>query len=184
MEDTQATNSRAKHQLMLEPGEHVQTVIHRHIIGLAGVYIQAIGALAAVFLLSWVVGIDLLQGLSGNESLMLAGIAFLLVALTVFMLFLITTTYWQTKLLLTNRGIIQVLQHGIFHRKISRLSMSDIEDVTTEQKGLLPTLFNYGILHVETSGELKNFAFAYTPNPNKYASLIIDARHDNAEQKK
>lgn len=174
--------STRQHQVMLEPGEHVVTSIHRHVIGLVAIYVQAIAALAAIFLLAGMLGLDLFRGLSGEASLMLAGIAFLLVVLTVFMLFVITSMYWQTKLIVTNRGIIQILQHGLFNRKISRLSMSDIEDVTTEQRGLLPTLFNYGTLHIETSGELRNFAFKHTPNPNKYASQIIDARHNNSDQ--
>lgn len=179
METDKPAPVRNQH-IMLEPGEHVLTVIHRHAIGLIGIYILAIAALVAVFLLAGIIGLDLFRGLSGEASLMLAGIAFLMIALTAFMLFAVTSMYWQTKLLVTNKGIIQILQHGLFNRKVSRLSMSDIEDVTTEQKGLLPTLFNYGILHVETSGELKNFAFKHTPNPNKYAGQIIDARHNQS----
>lgn len=180
MEEQLPQTPPGNHQVMLEPGEQVISVIHRHIFGLLGIYLLVIAAFLAAVMLAGLIGVDLLRGLSGEASLMLAGIAFLLVVLTVLMLFSVTSTYWQTKLLVTNRGIIQVLQHGLFNRKVSRLSMSDIEDVTTEQKGLLPTLFNYGILHIETSGELRNFAFKYTPNPNKHASQIIDARHDSA----
>lgn len=181
MEPSGNTPPTTSHQVRLEPGEHVTTIIHRHIFGLVGIYLQAIAALAAVFLLAGVIGVDLFRGLSGEASLMLAGIAFLLVVLTVLMLFAVTSMYWQTSLLVTNKGLIQVLQHGLFNRKISRLGMSDIEDVTTEQKGLLSTLFNYGTLHIETSGELRNFAFRYTPNPNKYAAQIMDARHDSSD---
>lgn len=181
METQKNTAAPNNHQVRLEPGEHVTTVIHRHIFGLVGIYLQAIAALAAVILLAGLIGIDLFRGLSGEASLMLAGIGFLLVLLTVLMLLAVTSMYWQTKLLVTNKGLIQVLQHGLFNRKISRLGMSDIEDVTTEQKGLLATLFNYGTLHIETSGELRNFAFKYTPNPNRYASQIMDARHGSAD---
>lgn len=180
MEEKKSQTNSKNQIVMLEPGERIITVIHRHLFGLLGVYLLVLAAFVLVILLGGLIGIDLLRGLSGQASLMLAGIAFLLVVLSVLMLFSVTSTYWQTKLFITNRGIIQVLQHGLLSRKVSRLSMSDIEDVTTEQKGLLPTLFDYGILHIETSGELKNFAFKYTPHPSKHASQIIDARHDRA----
>lgn len=182
MESSSQPSSNQFHQIKLEPDEKIIAVIRRHVFGLLGIYILAISAFIALLLLAGAVGIDLIRGLSGEASLMLGGITFLLLLMMVLMLFAVTSSYRQTELLLTTKGIIQVLQHGLFNRKVSRLSMSDIEDVTTEQKGLMQTLFNYGTLHVETSGELKNFAFKYTPNPNKYANQIIDLRHGKSQE--
>jgi uncharacterized membrane protein YdbT with pleckstrin-like domain len=79
-------------------------------------------------------------------------------------------------LLVTDMNLVQILQKGLFVRKVSRLSMSNVEDVTAEQKGILPTIFNYGTLTVQTAGEMENFVFPYCPNPNKYADRILDAR--------
>jgi hypothetical protein len=57
-----------------------------------------------------------------------------------------------------------------------------VEDVSAEQKGFLPTFFNYGTLVVQTAGEMENFVFPYCPNPNKYADRILDARQAYADQ--
>ena len=54
--------------------------------------------------------------------------------------------------------------------------MENVEDVTSEQGGIFPTIFNYGVLKVETAGEQNNFIFKYCPNPNAYAKALQDAR--------
>jgi len=53
--------------------------------------------------------------------------------------------------------------------------------VTSEKNGLLATIFNYGTLHIETSGELRNFAFTYCPDPERYAREVLEARQKFAE---
>jgi uncharacterized membrane protein YdbT with pleckstrin-like domain len=98
------------------------------------------------------------------------------IALLFFVLFIATYIYRQSMLLVTDMNLVQILQKGLFVRKVSRLSMSNVEDVTAEQKGILPTIFNYGTLTVQTAGEMENFVFPYCPNPNKYADRILDAR--------
>ncbi|MBA3757386.1 PH domain-containing protein [Candidatus Saccharibacteria bacterium] len=162
---------------MLQSGESVLTVIKRHPIGLVLIYLQAIAAVAAMIFILAILTPGFFGGLSGQTYSIVTIVSFLLLVLLVFVLILVTSIYWQNKLILTDRAVIQILQTGPFQQKVSRLSFADIEDVTSEQKGLIPTIFNYGILHIETSGELKNFAFRYTPDSNKYASAVINARH-------
>lgn len=160
-----------------ETQEMIIASIRRHPVGLVIIYLQAIAAVAAIIILTAALASSFLGGLSGAAYSVLTLASILLLALLSFVLILATSIYRQSKLVLTDKGVIQTMQKGPFHRKVSRLSMPDIEDVTTEQKGILPTLFNYGTLHIETSGELKNFAFPYTPDPGKCANLVINARH-------
>lgn len=163
---------------MLEPDEHVITVIKRHLIGLVFAYLIVLAGFGAIVALVAVMSPDTFSNLSAGASLDLVLAAILLIALFGLVLVLVTTIYLGNKLVLTDKAVIQTLQTGPFQQKVSRLDMSDIEDVTSEQKGLLPTIFNYGILHIETSGELKNFAFKYTPDPSKNATIVIEARHN------
>jgi hypothetical protein len=162
---------------MLEQGETIVTVIRRHPIGLIAIYLQAGAAIIAITLLAIVLAPELLSELSTPAIGFLTGMSILIMILVFAVLALATSIYQQSKLVVTDRGIIQTLQSGMFNKKVSRLSMSDVEDVTSEQKGFLSTIFNYGILHIETSGELKNFAFKYCPHPDTYATQIIEARH-------
>lgn len=162
---------------MLEQGEQIVTVIKRHPIGLIAMYIQATAALGAIALLVIVLAPDLVSDSSNSAFGFLVAIFGLIVLLVLAILGLATSLYNQSQLVVTNRGIIQTLQKGMFNKKISRLSMSDVEDVTAEHKGILQTIFIYGTLHIETSGELKNFAFKFCPKADKYAMQIIEARH-------
>jgi uncharacterized membrane protein YdbT with pleckstrin-like domain len=170
-------NYKAHKQPMLEQGEQIVTVIKRHPIGLISMYLQATAALGAIALLVIVLAPDLLEDNSSSAFGFLAAIFALIVFLVLAVLALATSLYNQSQLVVTNRGIIQTLQKGMFNKKISRLSMSDVEDVTAEHKGIFQTIFNYGTLHIETSGELKNFAFKFCPQADKYATQIIEARH-------
>lgn len=102
--------------------------------------------------------------------------AVLIIALVIFILIIVTNIYWHNTMVITDKETIQVLQRGVFQLKVSHLSHADIEDITAEQNGLMPTIFNYGTLHIETSGELKNFAFSYCPDPDRYARIVLEAR--------
>lgn len=84
--------------------------------------------------------------------------------------------YNQSRLIVTNKNMTQVMQYGLFSRKVSELSLGSIEDVTAEKNGIMASIFDYGILRIETAGEQNNFHFTYCPHPNKYGQLLLDAR--------
>jgi uncharacterized membrane protein YdbT with pleckstrin-like domain len=170
---------------MLNVGEHVVTVVHRSIIGLVYIYLEAFGAVAALIAVAILAFPDLFSSLSANSNALLLAGAVFSIALVFFILFIATYIYRQSKLIVTDQNLIQILQNGLFSRKVSRLSVSNVEDVSADQHGFMQTIFNYGTLTVETAGEMKNFIFPYCPNPNKYADQILDARQayaDNLEE--
>jgi hypothetical protein len=96
-------------------------------------------------------------------------------------LFTVTYIYRQSKLLVTDRSLVQIMQKTLFIRKVSRLSMSNVEDVSEEQRGILPSIFNYGTLTVQTAGTMENFVFTLCPNPTALADRIIEAREAYAK---
>lgn len=147
--------------------------IRRHPFGLILVYVQAILAFGLAFGLI----LFLLPGIVGSEAkgLMVAGSVMAMAFLALFMA-LFTKIYFGNQLIITDIHVTQVLQTGLFSRKVSELTMENVEDVTADQKGIFPTLFNYGTLRVETAGEQNNFIFRYCPNPNAYAKALQDAR--------
>lgn len=157
-------------------GQHFITLIKRHIIGLVYIYLIIIAAVAAAVLIAAMVAPDLLEGISGPGVSVITLATFLIVLLLVIVLIIVTNIYLHNSLIITDKETIQVLQRGVFQLRVSHLSHADIEDVTADQSGLLPTLFNYGTLHIETSGEQKNFIFTYCPDPTRYARIVLDAR--------
>ncbi len=167
---------------LLEPGEKMLTVVHRHLIGIIIIYLEALVGVGSLALLAAFVAPDVFNDLSTKTNrLIVAGTVFA-VAILVFVLFVATYVYRQSKLLVTDKSLVQVLQKSLFIRNVSRLSMSNVEDVSAEQRGILATIFNFGTLTIQTAGELDNFVFPTCPDPNRLAHRILEAREAYAER--
>jgi uncharacterized membrane protein YdbT with pleckstrin-like domain len=166
---------------MLEPGECILTVVHRSLIGLVGIYLVAILAVAAIFGLFITLSPDTFDTSSQTISPALSAIIILGAILLVLILFTATYVYRQSRLLVTDKSLVQVIQKTLFIRKVSRLSMSNVEDVNEEQRGILASLFGYGTLTVQTAGTEDNFIFTLCPSPARLADRIIEARQAYAK---
>jgi uncharacterized membrane protein YdbT with pleckstrin-like domain len=153
--------------------------VRRHPFGLFVIYVQFFIALGLSLVLIFALlpsAIDAL-GVNRNDANAVASLFGLIVVVFGFLfLILATRIYKGNQLIVSDKNVTQVLQVGLFDRKVSELSMGNIEDVTARQRGVFPTIFNYGLLTVETAGEQNNFIFPYCPNPNAYAKAILDAR--------
>lgn len=157
---------------LLEAGEHLITIVRRHTIGILVIYLLFIsGAISLVALTLIISGGSLEQLLEW-----VASGAILVGAFMVALLWVVLYVYRQSRLIVTDKSLVQVIQRALFSRKISHLSMSNVEDVSVDQQGLLPTVFNYGTITVHTAGAVENFVFPLCPNPQKHASRIMDAR--------
>jgi len=166
---------------LLEPGESMLMVVRRHPIGIILIYLEVllgVGALAALLIF---VAPGSFKDLSKESNrLLIAGVV-LAIGVLIFVLFVATYVYRQCRLIITNKSLVEVFQRSLFSRNISRLSMSNVEDVTSEQKGILATIFGFGTLVVQTAGEMDNFIFPTCPNPNAIAHEILEARQAYAQ---
>ncbi|MBX4190884.1 PH domain-containing protein [Candidatus Saccharibacteria bacterium] len=173
--------SNRPEQDLLEPGEEILTVVNQSIIGLIGIYLIAFVTVAALTTLVVVLSPDTFKISSDNISGALSLIMLLSAILLTLILFTATYIYRQNRLLVTNRSLVQILQKSLFNRKVSRLSMSNVEDVNEEQRGIIAMIFNYGTLNVQTAGAQDNFTFNLCPNPAALADRIIEARQAYAK---
>lgn len=82
--------------------------------------------------------------------------------------------YYLDLWIVTNDRIMNVEQHGLFGRTVSELDLSNIQDVTSEIKGIFATIFNYGNVHIQTAAEEKRFVFEQVPNPHEIRKTILD----------
>lgn len=87
--------------------------------------------------------------------------------------------YQANVVLVTSEKLAQLLYTSIFDRKISQLSIGDVQDVSVQQKGVFAHFFNYGTLVVETAGEQNNYVFTFTPQPYETAKAIVGAHEEN-----
>lgn len=166
---------------MLEPGENILTVVHRSSVGLVGIYLVAIAAIVAIVGLVLAMSPSEFDTSSYNISPALSALILVSATLLVLILFTATYIYRQSRLLVTDKSLVQIMQKTLFNRKVSRLSMSNVEDVSEEQRGLISSLFNYGTLTVQTAGTEDNFIFTLCPDPTKLADRIIEARQAYAK---
>lgn len=185
-----STGKRYFNLIEFDKDESLICEIRKHAIGLFFIYLTGIGiSLIIALIFSAISFSDVLSdgmsdvgASSGNlKSLVTIGgiifIFFILVAMTIQAIL-----YTNNVIFITSEKIAQVLYINLFNRKISQLSIGDVQDVTVTQKGVLAHMFNYGTLVIETAGEQQNYTFTYIPDPYRHSKLIVGAHERNLVQ--
>ena len=153
-------------------------VIHRHSFGLIILYLQAsLGVVAAMVMIYFLVTGFVDEGNRTRIWQLFGVLGLVALVMTALVLAAATYIYTQTKMIISKDSLTQFLQTGLLSRRISKLNLSHIEDVTAVQSGLFPRILNFGTLNVETAAEEENFHFTFCPDPNKCAQVILDAHH-------
>ncbi len=81
--------------------------------------------------------------------------------------------YYLDMLIITNDRLVEVKQLNLFSRSVSELDLSKIEDATSDVHGVIPTIFNYGQLLVQTAGEKEQFTFNGLPAPHEVRRKLM-----------
>lgn len=187
----QDLSSRARsffNMIEFDKNEELVWEIRKHPFGLALIYFT--GAAIAAIIFSFLVlgpmvfssdflGLDIELG-SVRPVLILIGFV-----LTVFALVgtaIGAYLYQANVVIVTSEKIAQLLYKSLFNRKISQLSIGDVQDVSVQQKGIFARMFNYGTLIVETAGEQNNYVFTFTPKPYETAKAIVGSHEENLKQ--
>jgi membrane protein YdbS with pleckstrin-like domain len=88
-------------------------------------------------------------------------------------IFYALTMYSLNTWVVTNHRIIDSRQYGFFNREVSEVSLSKIQDVSTDIVGPIPTFLQYGDLEVQSAGAETKFKFEAIPNPEKIKEELI-----------
>ncbi len=170
-----------------DPNERLVGEIRKHPFGLflillTGGFVMLAMAVAAMI----ATGFDA-EGFFGTESLgslrpVLVITAFLMILATAVATFIAAFLYRSNVIYITSEKLAQVLYISLFNRKISQLSIGDVQDVTVTQKGILAHLFNYGTLVIETAGEQQNYTFTFVPDPYQVSKSIVGAHEHNLQE--
>ena len=159
----------------VDPDEEKLGEAFKHPFGIILLYIQASLGMVVAVALSYFLLDSVLE--DKNQAFLIGTIfAVASISLTFLVVVIGTYIYRQNRLIITDRNVTQVLQYGLFNRKVSQLNINNVEDVTAIQNGFFSTIFNYGTLKIETAGEQMNFHYTYCPNANYYAKIVLDAR--------
>jgi hypothetical protein len=142
-----------------------------------GVYIMTGLLMIVLAVLAFVVAPNIIASTSRSQVMLGGFLVFFFVGLVVLgFVFVAHKVYWGNSWVVTSDSITQITQTSLFNKQSSQLSLGNLEDVTAEQDGILPHMFNYGRLRVETAGERSKFLFPFCPNPSYYAKQILAAR--------
>ncbi|MDD5043849.1 MAG: PH domain-containing protein [Patescibacteria group bacterium] len=82
--------------------------------------------------------------------------------------------YYLDIWIVTNERIINIEQKGLFARTVSEVKLYNIQDVTSEVKGILSTMFDFGNVYVQTAAEKERFIFRNIAAPARIAQSIIE----------
>jgi hypothetical protein len=165
---------RLKRLYVIGEQERIIDVVQRHLAYL-GIMFAAIIALYVVIILA---GYVLLPNIFDDRTTayrIMALVAMVMAILMALVMVIANYLFLQTKIIITNENLIQVLQKDLLHSDSSRIALTDIEGVYSNQGGYLATVFGYGKLTVETKGE-QDFVFNYCPRPRVIAKELIDAK--------
>lgn len=166
---------------VMAPGEQMICEIRRHPIGILGIYIMTGLLLIVLAILAFIVTPHVVTS-SGHQATVVGALIFLVVGtLAVGFVLVAHIVYWGNSWVVTSDSVTQITQTSLLRKQSSQLSLGNLEDVSATQDGILPHMFNFGVLRVETAGERSKFLFPFCPNPSYYAKQILAAR-ENFEQ--
>lgn len=114
-----------------------------------------------------------LQGTAWEGVILLAGSAYYLFVWLFFAFAWID--YYLDLWIVTDERIVSIEQAGLFHRVISEQRLIRVQDVTSEIRGILPTVVHYGQVFVQTAGERERFVFEQVPEPDLVKKVVLQA---------
>ncbi len=166
--------------LNLSRGEYVISAVRRHPIGLLQIWIIVIalillfGATYAMLFLGQSPSEILTNGITEEQT----GTGLLLLALSALFVmggFVASYIYNNNRFYLTNESVIQEIQTTLFARHEQTVSLSNIEDASYKQNGILPAIFNFGTIRLSTEGDETTYSFSYVANPKRHIAVLNNA---------
>jgi len=159
--------------LGIDPEERIILDVRRHPVGIVGFALFGLSTILIILLVLFLV-------VSANDFsagvLTALTIGAIIFGLFVMLITVISISIYRTnELIVTNENIVQILKQSLIDKKVSQLNLSKVQDVSVDQEGWLPTIFNYGTIKIETAGESNNYIFSHTANPPIVAKKIVEA---------
>ncbi len=153
--------------------EKVYIFIRRHPLAFLPFLLLILGMIfvfVSIVLFIWFYNPEFFSG-SGKNLLVLGTSAYFLFVLVVFMIGWLD--FYFDVHIVTSERVVDIDQFGLFHRRIDELALDQVEDVSHSIRGFLGTVFNYGVVEVQTAGTARNFFLEDVSNPAKIAQNIL-----------
>jgi uncharacterized membrane protein YdbT with pleckstrin-like domain len=167
---------------MMDADEKIEIYARRHWVAflgnlLLGIFLYLIPLVILIILAVYLPSIYS----SSWRGIIIIGVGIYYLIMTAF-IFLQWISYYFDIIIVTNKRVVDIIQEGLFDRKITEIPLLRVQDVTGEIKGFFQTLFGYGNVVVETAGEgTLNLKFKDVPNPLEISSKIQQL-HDTCRE--
>jgi len=83
------------------------------------------------------------------------------------------TRYYLNAWVLTTQRIVAIKQRRYFYREVSSILLNRVQDVTSNVRGILPSLIGFGSIDVQSAGAEKEFRMHGIPEPEIMRDLIL-----------
>jgi len=162
-------------------GEEVLLILRRHWV----VYFPSVIVAAVVVMICILIYLNL-------DTIVVTRTSYFMNVLTksgvsIFILFTILFVYisWLINYLnfnlVTNQHLVAIDQLMLFSRKISELTLEDIQDVSATQHGFFQSIFHYGDVIVQTAGEKPNFTLEKIGDPYEMSRQVMEIKDKYGE---
>jgi len=94
------------------------------------------------------------------------------------LIFYLVTQYYLTYWVITNKRIISKRLVSLFNVREETISLDKIQDLTVFVKGILPSIYHFGDLKIETAGEKGQFLLDQIEDPEIVKQIIFEAQID------
>lgn len=167
--------------LNLSEGEFVLMRIRRHPIGLL-IPVLLTGFVLTILATILLLVPDMYQNRmfdQGGADLVPAGALVGGILITMILVALVggvaVWVYLRNQFFLTNESVIQEIQHGLFSRHEQTVSLGSVEDASFKKYGVMPHLFNYGLMRLSTEGEETTYRFNFVEDPKEQVAIVNNA---------
>lgn len=82
----------------------------------------------------------------------------------------------RTIFVITNMRVIDHDQKGFFNKIVTEARYDQIDEVSYRVKGILPTIFRYGVIALSVHGSSADLQIANVHSPSRAADLINELR--------
>lgn len=163
-------------------GEKILLIVRRHWFNITRQFIYIF--LAFILLLAALVYLpglfDILKTTSGYLLfLLLLNFAALLIWIISFIVWI---DYYFDVWIITSKRVVNIEQRGLFIRHVSELEHENVQDITTEVKGFIPTMLNYGEVFIQTAAKKERFLFHSVPDPYYIKDLMMNLQKMQAKK--
>jgi uncharacterized membrane protein YdbT with pleckstrin-like domain len=155
---------------LLQQGERLVEIVHRHWFYLfKEIFVFAFLAFlpAAVFLAGAAFDVFSYFAVPGSIALLFGGSMCAWILFVLPLIMIVWTDYHLDMLVITNLRIVAIEQKGLFSREVSSFRYERIQDITIEVHGIIATVLDFGVIHIQTAGDNRDFLVTHIPHPQR-----------------